>query len=271
MQHQARKRFGQNFLIDQNIIAAISSAIAAKSGEKLVEIGPGLGALTKHLLESGADLTAIELDRDLIPKLQNQFEPFNNFTLINKDALKVNYSTLYPDVQSQRALRIVGNLPYNISTPLLFKLFESINCVADMFFMLQREVVERLIATPSSSDWGRLGIMAQYFCRVEKLLDVAPSAFSPQPKVNSAVAKFTPHVTPPYPVTNFFRFEEIVRKAFNMRRKTLKNSLSGLVSEKRMLDLDIDPQLRPENLTLSQFASLSNALPEEVGDNRSKL
>jgi 16S rRNA (adenine1518-N6/adenine1519-N6)-dimethyltransferase len=251
-----RKRFGQNFLHDQQIINHIIAAIAPKKDQYIVEIGPGFGALTKKLLPLAGSLDAIELDRDLIPKLQAACGEFNNFTLHSADALTFNFKTLLQNKKDK--LRVVGNLPYNISTPLLFHLLKFAPIIHDMYFMLQKEVVDRLAAQVGEPAYGRLGIMVQYFCKVEKLFEVPPTAFNPKPKVTSAIVKLTPYAKPPYSTKNFTAFSEIVKTAFSQRRKTLRNALKSIISEQKLKDLNIDPSLRPEKISLSQFVKISS-------------
>ena len=236
--HRARKRFGQNFLRDPGIIQRIIAAIHPRSGEQLLEIGPGQGALTAELLATDARLVAIELDRDLIPLLEQQFGSNPRFQLHQDDALRVDYRRLST---AGSRLRVVGNLPYNISTPLLFHLFTQLDAIADMHFMLQKEVVDRLAAGPGQKNYGRLSVMAQYHCRVESLLPVPPEAFSPAPKVQSAVVRLTPHASPPWPATDFQQLERVVRSAFSQRRKTLRNTLKDLLGADQLTALGIDP------------------------------
>ena len=250
--HRARKRFGQNFLINENVIQNIIRAISTKPGDHIVEIGPGLGVLTEQLLATRAEVTAVELDRDLITQLEKKFPESINLNLINADALTLNYAEVHTD-----KIRVVGNLPYNISTPILFRLLESSSQIQDMHFMLQKEVVNRLAAQPGTSAWGRLGIMIQYHCQVDNLFDVPPESFDPPPKVDSAVVRLTPQA-PKTKVTSLDRLEKVVRIAFNKRRKTLRNALKDLYTEQQIRELDIDPSLRPENLNLEQYISLAN-------------
>ncbi|KZY30821.1 MULTISPECIES: 16S rRNA (adenine(1518)-N(6)/adenine(1519)-N(6))-dimethyltransferase RsmA [unclassified Oleiphilus] len=254
--HQARKRFGQNFLHDDAVISRIISGINPQPDDRLVEIGPGLGALTEPLLEaSEGNLQVVELDRDLIPILRTKFFNYPDFVIHESDALKFDFDQLADD---EHKLRIVGNLPYNISTPLIFHLLESITNLKDMHFMLQKEVVERMAAAPSTSHYGRLGIMTQYYCRVQPLFIVGPESFDPAPKVESAIVRLVPHATLPYPVESVERLQHIVRTAFTKRRKTLRNALSGAVEPEALEDLNIDAGLRPENLTVEQFTQLAN-------------
>lgn len=255
-EHRARKRFGQNFLHDGNIIRRIVAGIRPKEGETLLEIGPGQGALTGSLLASGCELIAVELDRDLVALLQQRFADEPRFQLHSGDALKLRLA----DLAGERRVRVVGNLPYNISTPLIFHLLAQSAGIIDMHFMLQKEVVDRLAAAPGSKAYGRLGIMTQYHCRVEPLLDVPPGAFSPQPKVQSAVVRLVPHATPPFPATSVDTLQIVVRTAFNMRRKTLRNALHGLVSAEQMQQLGVDPGARPETLSLQTYVALANTI-----------
>lgn len=258
-QHRARKRFGQNFLHDAGVIHRILRAIHAKPGERLVEIGPGQGALTEGLLDSGAQLDVVELDLDLIPILQAKFAGRENFNLNQGDALKFDFSRLS---QEPASLRIVGNLPYNISTPLIFHLLEHAQLIRDMHFMLQKEVVERLAAQPGGGDWGRLSIMVQYHCRVEHLFNVGPGAFNPAPKVDSAIVRLVPHETLPHPARDHRQLERVVREAFNQRRKTLRNTLKGLLDAEAIEAAGVDGSLRPEQLDLAAFVRLSDQLTE---------
>ncbi|TBV10478.1 16S rRNA (adenine(1518)-N(6)/adenine(1519)-N(6))-dimethyltransferase RsmA [Stutzerimonas kirkiae] len=260
-QHRARKRFGQNFLHDAGVIHRILRAIHAKAGERLVEIGPGQGALTEGLLDSGAQLDVVELDLDLIPILQGKFAGNERFHLHQGDALKFDFAQLAP---RPRELRIVGNLPYNISTPLIFHLLEHATRIRDMHFMLQKEVVERLAAEPGNGDWGRLSIMVQYHCRVEHLFNVGPGAFNPAPKVDSAIVRLVPHDTLPYPARDHRQLERVVREAFNQRRKTLRNTLKGLLNAPAIEAAEVDGSLRPEQLDLAAFVRLSNQLSQDT-------
>ncbi|HEY3700020.1 MAG TPA: 16S rRNA (adenine(1518)-N(6)/adenine(1519)-N(6))-dimethyltransferase RsmA [Spongiibacteraceae bacterium] len=259
MEHRARKRFGQNFLRDQNIIQRIVRAIHPRATETLLEIGPGLGALTSELLETDCELLALELDRDLVAMLTQKFGDNTRFHLQQGDALKLDLSSLAIDTK----LRIVGNLPYNISTPLIFHLLRQSRHIVDMHFMLQKEVVQRLAAAPGNKEYGRLGIMTQYFCRIEPLLDVPPSAFSPQPKVQSAVVRLTPYAALPHPAKSVETLQQIVRTAFNQRRKTLRNALQTLLSAEQITACGIDPGVRPETLSLTDYVALADRLNEE--------
>ncbi len=253
--YRPRKRFGQHFLHDRGVVARIVAALAPQAGDHVVEIGPGTGALTRELLARVTRLDAVELDRDLIARLESEF-PADKLTLHQGDALKFDFCQL---MQEGRKLRLVGNLPYNISTPLLFHLLDQAGCIKDMLFMLQKEVVQRMSAAPGGKDYGRLSVMIQYRCAVEKLFDVAPGAFTPPPKVDSTVVRLVPHAAPPVAVDDPERFALLVRAAFASRRKTLRNNMRGLLSTEDMLALGIDPVRRAETLSLAEFASLSNA------------
>jgi 16S rRNA (adenine1518-N6/adenine1519-N6)-dimethyltransferase len=256
--HVARKRFGQNFLHDATIIGRIISAINPKPDQHLVEIGPGLGALTEEILLEAGALEAVELDRDLIPVLRTKFFRYEGkFTIHEADALKFDFASLQND---ERPLRVVGNLPYNISTPLIFHLLSFSGLISDMHFMLQKEVVERLAAQPGEDHYGRLGIMAQYYCRVEKLFIVPPGAFNPAPKVDSAIVRLIPHQTLPIEAKDPNLLADVVRTAFGQRRKTLRNNMKGLITGEQLEALDIDPGLRPERLSLAQFVAISDAI-----------
>ncbi len=258
-QHRARKRFGQNFLHDAGIIDRILRAINAKPGEHLLEIGPGQGALTEGLLGSGAQLDVVELDKDLVPVLQHRFGLRDNFRLHQGDALKFDFNQLGV---APRSLKVVGNLPYNISTPLIFHLLQHASLIRDMHFMLQKEVVERLAAGPGGGDWGRLSIMVQYHCRVDHLFNVGPGAFNPPPKVDSAIVRLVPHETLPHPAKDPTLLERIVREAFNQRRKTLRNTLKGLLDGQAIEAAGVDGSLRPEQLDLAAFVRLADQLAE---------
>ena len=253
--HTPKKRFGQHFLHDRHIIGRIVAALDAKPNDRIVEIGPGKGALTRALLTRVARLDAVELDRDLIALLHAEWSA-DQLTLHNADALQFDFCRLSGD---GHRLRLIGNLPYNISTPLLFHLLDQAGCIEDMIFMLQKEVVERLHAAPGGKDYGRLSVMIQYRCAVEKLFDVAACAFTPPPKVDSSVVRLIPHATPPVAVDDLEQFSRTVRAAFASRRKMLRNNLKGLLSAEQMQALGIDPTRRAETLSLAEFAALSNA------------
>lgn len=257
--HKARKRFGQNFLHDYSVIENIIASLGICPDDHIVEIGPGKGALTDLLLESGANLDVIELDRDLVTFLQKKFPDQENLQIHSADALEFDFSKLKG---KNEKIRIVGNLPYNISTPLLFHLFENHSSISDMFFMLQKQVVDRICAQPGSKKYGRLSVMSQYYCAPEFLFDVPAECFDPSPKVMSAVIKLAPHYTPTVKVKKIANLDKIVKQAFSQRRKTLRNSLGKLISEDTFEAFSIDPGLRAEALSLRDFATLSNALNE---------
>ncbi len=248
--HRPRKRFGQNFLMDQNIIHHIIAAISPQKEDNMLEIGPGLGALTRPLLHTLPKLKAVEIDRDLVQELTSTWG--DRLALIEADALTVDYSAHGPD------LRVVGNLPYNISTPLLLHLLQYKNSIQDMHFMLQKEVVDRLSAKPSTRDYGRLSIMLQYDCEVEYLFTVPPNAFSPPPKVDSAIVRITPYKTSPYGSVDREILSWVVAKAFQMRRKTLHNNLKSFFENDALLALGIDTQKRPEHLSIAEYVKIAN-------------
>lgn len=255
--HFARKRFGQNFLHDNYIIESIVAAIQPKKEEALVEIGPGLAALTVPVSKLVDHLTVIEIDRDLASRLvENPFLQ-NKISVIEQDALNFDFNKL-SDTLGQ-PLRVFGNLPYNISTPLMFHLFEYAPIITDMHFMLQKEVVTRLVAAPNSKSYGRLSVMAQYYCQIIPVLEVPPTAFKPAPKVDSAVVKLIPYKEKPYLVNDIKVLSRITTEAFNQRRKTIRNSLSNLFNSEQIAELGIDPNLRAENLTVEQYCLLANA------------
>ncbi|MBB3167272.1 16S rRNA (adenine(1518)-N(6)/adenine(1519)-N(6))-dimethyltransferase RsmA [Simiduia aestuariiviva] len=254
--HKARKRFGQNFLIDDGIIGRIARAVSASEHEQVVEIGPGKGAITELLLAGCPHLKVVELDRDLIPWLKVKFEQFPNFEVIAADALKVDFAAL----ANGRPLRIVGNLPYNISTPLIFHLLSFVGQVQDMHFMLQKEVVQRMGAQPGNKVYGRLSIMVQYWCKVEYLFDVPPHCFSPAPKVDSAIVRLTPRAAPEVIADDHAVLQELVTAAFSQRRKTLRNTLKLLMDVADIDALDFDTSRRPETLSVAEFVGLANRL-----------
>jgi 16S rRNA (adenine1518-N6/adenine1519-N6)-dimethyltransferase len=257
--HRPRKRFGQHFLHDQSVLDRMVDAIRPLLDDRLVEIGPGLGALTKRLLTRVTHLDAVELDRDIIHKLTADCQVLSDsgsgqLSLYQADALQYDFTQLST---APFSLRVVGNLPYNISTPLLFHLLDQSNVIQDMHFMLQKEVVDRIVAQPGTKEYGRLSIMVQCRCKAERLFTVGRGAFNPPPKVESAVIRLTPHTH--YPVTINYPeiFANLVREAFNHRRKTIRNSLKALISEEQIKQLNIDPEIRPEQLSIQHFAEIS--------------
>ncbi len=254
--HRARKRFGQNFLADPGVIDHIVAAINPRPGDNLVEIGPGQGALTGPLLAANPSLTAIELDRDLVKLLAQKFAGHPHFRLLEGDALQVDFG----DLASSGPLRVVGNLPYNISTPLIFHLLRYLPAIQDMHFMLQKEVVDRMAAPPGNKAYGKLSIMVQYLCRVDPLFLVPPGAFLPAPKVESAIVRLSPRAQPLMAADNVALFEELVGLCFQQRRKTLRNNLKPLAGRYRLDDLPWDTGRRPETLSVEEFVELSNHL-----------
>lgn len=256
MKHKARKRFGQNFLTDDRVIQRIVEVIDPRPDQLMLEIGPGQAAITGPLASSGVELHLVELDRDLVALLAGQFRNHPNVFLHEADALKVDYSRM----TENRPFRLVGNLPYNISTPLLFHLLQWNHLISDMHFMLQQEVVNRMAAEPGTKAWGRLSIMCQYYCRVTPLFNVPAEAFSPPPRVQSAIVRLVPHRQPPVLIRSMPAFERLVIQAFSMRRKTLRNCMRGLLEADQIEAAGIDPGVRPETLSLNQFALLSNLI-----------
>lgn len=260
--HRPRKRFGQHFLQDVNVVSRMVAAIDPRPGDHVVEIGPGLGVLTEALLAHVPEMDAVELDRDIIPRLAKRCGHLGKLNIYTADALRFDFSTLAVD---NRPLRIVGNLPYNISTPLMFHLLESRHFIRDMHFMLQKEVVDRLAAQPGSKDYGRLSVMMQYHCHVESLFDVPPEAFAPPPKVDSSIVRLVPYVTPPVHIENTKAMETLVSAAFSQRRKTLRNTLRDYLSADEIAAQGVDPVRRAETLTLAEFAALVNAYSKKGG------
>ncbi len=258
MEHRARKRFGQHFLHDPNIICNIVAAIAPVKGDRMIEIGPGLGAITLPLLEKLGQLDVIELDRDVIPTLQQACCNIGELTVHEIDALKFDIRSLS---HGQHDLRIVGNLPYNISTPLIFHLLESAAMIKDMHFLLQKEVVERLSASPGTKRYGRLSVMVQFYCSTQHLFNVGANAFKPPPRVESALVRLVPHASPPAQVNDPRQLAQLVNQAFSQRRKTLRNALKTLLDATQIEHAGIDPGLRPEMLSVGDFAALANQLP----------
>lgn len=253
--HIARKRFGQHFLHDKNVIQRLVDAIHAEPGQHIVEIGPGQGALTLPILKIVECMDVVELDWDLIPALKLRCSGKGALIVHQADALEFDFSQI---IRENESLRVIGNLPYNISTPLIFHLLEYAEHISDMFFMLQKEVVERLAAKPGSGTYGRLSIMVQYHCDVSDLFHVPPGAFYPPPQVDSAVVKLVPHHDIAHRAENYSHFSDIVKTAFSHRRKTLRNSLKELVSDEDWKESAINPQLRPEQLSVADYVSLSN-------------
>jgi 16S rRNA (adenine1518-N6/adenine1519-N6)-dimethyltransferase len=265
--HRARKRFGQNFLTDEAVIARIVSAIAPKTDDRLIEIGPGLGALTCQLIQPLTHLTVVELDRDIIPKLkercskqktaQNQ-SSLSKLTILEQDALTLDLAPL----ATEGPLRIAGNLPYNIATPLIFHLLEQSKYIVDMTFMLQKEVVDRLAAHPGNRDYGRLSLMVQAVAEVESLFVVPPTAFNPPPKVDSAIVRLVPRAHPLVPDDLKPLFGELVSLAFAHRRKTLQNNLKHRLPTSTIILAGVDPGTRAEQVSLDEFIKLARLAKE---------
>lgn len=257
--HVPRRRFGQNFLRDDAVIARIVAAVGPQADDLLVEIGPGLGALTRPLLERLNHLHVIEIDRDIVARLKLGF-PAHRLTIHEGDVLKFNFSALGSH------LRVVGNLPYNISTPVLFRLAQSAPSLRDAHVMLQKEVVERMTARPSSSEYGRLSVMLQYHFRMEKILDVPASAFQPAPKVESALVRMRPLRCKPETAENESLFAELVASAFAQRRKMLRNTLHGYFNARDFAELRLDPRSRAQNLAVADFVRAANYLVRKQKD-----
>lgn len=259
MAHRPRKRFGQHFLSDPQVLGRLLNAIAPGADDQLIEIGPGLGALTATMLADSAvkQLTAIEIDRDCVAALQQQLVPQypGRLQVIAQDALAFDFNQL-----ASECLRVIGNLPYNISTPLLLHLLQAKKSIQDMHFMLQKEVVERITAPVGCKAYGRLSVVMQYACEVTALFDVPPDAFDPPPRVMSAVVRLVPHPQPVLEAVDYDHFERLVQQAFSQRRKMLRNTLAGWVEPSDFTALAIDPQARAETLPVEAFVQLSNYL-----------
>jgi len=255
--HIPRKRFGQNFLVDQQVVSAIIAAINPRHDDCIVEIGPGLGALTKPLTGQLAHLHVVEIDRDIVAYLKSHYLP-ERLTIHESDALSFNFLSI-PCIDSAK-LRVVGNLPYNISTPLLFHLAHFAKNVKDMTFMLQKEVVDRMVAKRASSDYGRLSVMLQYRFVIDALFDVSPDAFNPAPRVNSTVVRLIPKPESELIAINEHRLSELVRTAFSQRRKMLRNTLKGVADENQLQQLGISSSARAEEVSVEDYVFLSNHL-----------
>ena len=253
MEHVARKRFGQNFLQDQKVIFDIVHAVAPTKNDLVIEIGPGLGALTQPLADKLEQLHVIEIDRDIIARLKKSSYA-DKLVIHETDVLKFDFATL------GNKQKIVGNLPYNISTPLLFHLAQITEHVVDMHFMLQKEVVLRMVAEPDSSDYSRLSVMLQYFFEMESLFDVPPESFDPAPKVDSSVVRMIPNIGRIGLVQSFEHFQNLVAAAFAQRRKVIRNNLKELADENTLIDCGIDPGTRAQNIAPEIFVQLSNHL-----------
>jgi 16S rRNA (adenine1518-N6/adenine1519-N6)-dimethyltransferase len=260
---KARKRFGQNFLQDQSVIDDIVAAFDPQPGQHLIEIGPGRAALTIPLLQQSDRLDVVELDRDLVPLLEARLAIYPHLTIHQADALTFNYRSLQ---NQQEKLRIIGNLPYNITTPLLFHLLDQSDCIQDMFFMLQREVVERICAQPGTKRYGRLSIMVQYRCQAELLFIVPPEAFDPIPKVESAIIYLHPLAERIGGNVDIQALGQVVTKAFSQRRKTIANTLKTLVGLDILLAAGIDLEQRPETITVVQYVEITRTWLESTKD-----
>ncbi len=257
---RAKKRFGQHFLHDRGVIDRMLNALALKDGDRVIEIGPGPGALTFPLLERLSRLDVVEIDRDVIAWWQAQEQVKDKLHIHALDALKLDIPALRKDGEQ---LRVVGNLPYNISTPLIFNLLNHPSHIRDMMFMLQKEVVDRITATPGGKDYGRLSAMVQYYCETDYLMKVGPGAFSPPPKVDSAVVYLKPRTSFPVEANDVELLSKLVAKAFSQRRKTLRNTLKDLLTVEQIESVGINPTQRAETLSVTNFVQLSNLLPPQ--------
>lgn len=255
MKHIPKKRFGQNFLTDQFVLQDIIQMIAPQPEDNMVEIGPGQGAMTALLLQELNKLQVVELDRDLVAMLQKKFSP-DKLTIHSGDALQFDFGALAE--ASGRKLRVVGNLPYNISSPLLFHLAQYTHLIEDQHFMLQKEVVQRMVAAPGGKEYGRLSVMLQWRYQMDLLFIVPPTAFDPPPKVDSAIVRMQP-IAHPLDCEQR-KLEQVVTKAFSQRRKVLRNCLFDLFTENQLIDAGLNPQARPETVPLVQFVELARRL-----------
>lgn len=253
----AKKRFGQHFLRDETVIREMLEHIAPQKAAKFLEIGPGQGQLTRALLPLVSHLEVVEIDRDLIPFLEKLRQQYPQLVIHSADVLTFNITTLKIE---KGALRIVGNLPYNISTPLLFHLLDRAEWIQDIHVMLQKEVVDRIVAAPGGADYGRLSVMMQYRCQVEKLFEVPPECFQPPPKVDSAVVRLTPYQDFPVVAEDESLFSTMVTQAFSQRRKMLRNTLKTFLSEKEFIQMGLSPESRPETLSVKDYVNLANYL-----------
>ncbi len=256
--HRARKRFGQHFLHERGVIENIIAAIAPSPGERLVEIGPGLGAITLPLLDRIGELDAVEIDRDAIRHLRDQAASRGTLKIHEADVLDFDFAQL----AGEERIRLVGNLPYNISTPLLFRLIEQRELFIDMHFMLQKEVVERMAAQARDEAYGRLSVMLAPWLKVQPLFDIGPGAFKPPPRVDSTFVRLIPHAQPPFELGDLRKFSSIVAAAFSQRRKTLRNSLKSLLSEAAICAAGVDPGARAETISPAGFAALAEQLAD---------
>ncbi|QBL08312.1 16S rRNA (adenine(1518)-N(6)/adenine(1519)-N(6))-dimethyltransferase RsmA [Rheinheimera sp. D18] len=258
--HRARKRFGQNFLHDPQVIGRIVKAIAPKPNDVLVEIGPGLGALTEPVAEIARHLTVVELDRDLAERLQQHPQLADKLTIYQADAMKFDFTSL---VKNGQKMKVFGNLPYNISTPLLFHLFQYADLIENMHFMLQKEVVQRMTATHGSKAFGRLSVMTQYYCEAIPVVQVGPGAFKPAPKVDSAVVRLIPRAIASRAPVAAEVLNRVCLEAFNQRRKTLRNCFSNFATAEQIEQLGLNPGLRPEQLSVNDFIHIAQWLQQQ--------
>ncbi len=261
IKHKPLKKFGQNFLIDPWVIQQIINEINPINNQMILEIGPGFGAITVGLLNSSVKLIAIEIDNNLFNSLTSKFAQqisTNQLILINQDILNIDLLALPINVTSE--LRIVGNLPYNISTPLLFKMFTYSKQIRDMHFLLQKELAERLVAKPNNKKYGRLSVMAQYHANINIAFNVQAESFKPSPKVESSMVKINPFIDLPYVAKDYVTFSQVVNAAFSKRRKILSNCLKEYCSDSHLRSLGVDPMLRPEQLEVADFVRISNSL-----------
>lgn len=259
--HTARKRFGQNFLQDEQVIHSIVAAIHPQKDQHLLEIGPGLAALTEPMANQLDHLTVIEIDRDLAQRLKTHPFLAQKLTVIQQDAMQINFDELSKELGGP--LRVFGNLPYNISTPLMFHLFDYIDAFVDMHFMLQKEVVQRLAASPNNKSYGRLSVMTQYYCDVIPVLEVPPHAFKPAPKVDSAVVKLVPKSNR-IALLSLKTLSQVTAAAFNQRRKSIRNSLQTFISQEELTQLHVDLNARAENLSLQQYCDIANFIAQKA-------
>jgi 16S rRNA (adenine1518-N6/adenine1519-N6)-dimethyltransferase len=258
--HRARKRFGQNFLHDPQVIGRIVKAIAPKPGDALVEIGPGLGALTEPVAEAAGHLTVVELDRDLAERLRQHPILADKLTIHQADAMKFDFTSL---IKAGQKLKVFGNLPYNISTPLLFHLFQYADLIENMHFMLQKEVVQRMTAVHGSKAFGRLSVMTQYYCHAMPVVEVGPGAFKPAPKVDSAVVRLLPKAVAERAQVPAEVLNRVCLEAFNQRRKTIRNCFSNIASAEQLEQLGLDPGVRPEQLSVEDFVKVAQWLHQQ--------
>lgn len=251
-----KKKFGQHFLHDQSILQKIVKVLNLRQQDPVIEIGPGHGALTQHLLAQTARLIALEIDADSIPILQEKCAPLGRLDIIQADVLKIDFSQYFPAEQ----LRLVGNLPYNISTPILFHCLNQAAHIEDMHFMLQKEVARRLVALPGTADYGRLSVMLQYYAEIHLLFNISAGAFTPPPKVESSLVHIKPYTSKPYQAQDENHFAQVVKQCFAHRRKTLRNNLKGILDDTHIISVGIEPQTRGETLDVAQFVRLSDCL-----------